>query len=543
MKCIVSLILMLGAGSSFANAFATSRGVAREIRNVNVIERCSALLRADFSSVADAPTQVTASTLVDATHGTPAYCEVQGYVASDVGFALWLPAKSWNGQFIELGCGGSCGSTQRVARCAGPLRRGYACIVSDGGHKSNGFEMKWAYENPQAVIDYIVRASHVTAIAGRAIVSRYYSRDAQKSYFWGCSAGGIQAMWEAQKFPWDFNGILAGDPALRLSDVWMNWLWDNRALMGIDGRGILGKPQLALMHRAVVANCDMNDGVKDGVIGDPRLCHVDPLELQCARGVSKKCLTAIQVAAVRKIYDGPSNSKGKRIARPIALRGSELSWLDWFGGSTATPTPIFHYFKDWFYYSIFPIDLGQDWKPEDVNFNSDYKRLGAMSALEPNNPDLRRFKAVGGKLIVYTGWSDAIEGVLNTVDYYDTVERVMGGRAITQSFFRLFVVPGMNHCTEGDGPFAVDWLTYLAAWVENGKAPDKVVGYHVRYQDLMDMALHGDRDAWREFLRRSEFPLDHQYVEFSRPIYSYPVRTKYLGHGDPTQAASFGPTP
>jgi hypothetical protein len=176
-------------------------------------------------------------------------------------------------------------------------------------------------------------------------------------------------------------------------------------------------------------------GVKDGVIGDPRACHFDPSELQCAAGKSGTCLAATQVEAVKKIYDGPVNSKGEVIARPIALRGSELSWLDIFGGSSDAPTPGFNYLRDWRYYSIFPTNLGTEWKPENFDFNRDYKRLGAMDALEPNNPDLRRFKSSGGKLLAYTGWNDAIEGALNTADYYETVERVTGGALLRRISF------------------------------------------------------------------------------------------------------------
>lgn len=515
--------------------------VTPQTTGATAAERCTALINAEFSKVPDAPTQVLSSSLVDAKDDAPAYCEIRGYVAPDVGFALRLPPDRWNGKFIELGCGGSCGSEEHIAGCNPPVRKGFACIVSDGGHKSNGGEMKWAYNNPQAAIEYLVRASHVTALAGKAIVAHYYSQDPNKSYFMGCSAGGIQAMWEAQRFPWDFNGIVAGGPALRLSGSWANWLWNNRALMGRNGEPALAKSDLELLHRAVVAKCDLNDGVKDGVIGDPRACHFEPSEIRCTAGKSGNCLTAPQVEAVEKIYNGPVDSKGERLGRPIALRGSEISWSVLFGGTSKAPTPFFNYLKDWFAYSIFQVNLGAGWKPEDFDFDRDYKRLAAMEALEPNNPDLRKFKAAGGKLLAYTGWNDAIEGALNTADYYETAERTVGGRAPTQDFFRLFVIPGMNHCSGGDGAYAVDYLTSLESWVENGEAPDKVIGAHLKLDDLMEKAEHGDRAALQTLERRMEFPLDPSNVEFARPIYPYPTRTKYLGHGDPNQPSSFGP--
>src|SRR5258706_9864230 len=168
--------------------------------------QCNALAGMDFSRIPDALTQVVKTHLEPRSGDAPAYCEVSGYVAPSIKFLLRLPSESWNGKFIELGCGGSCGTTVHIAGCADPLRRRYACIVSDGGHSSNGEDMKWAYNNPQAVVDYVVSASHVTALAGRALAERYYSAPPQKSYFMGCSAGGLQAMSEAQRFPWDFDG-------------------------------------------------------------------------------------------------------------------------------------------------------------------------------------------------------------------------------------------------------------------------------------------------------------------------------------------------
>ena len=491
---------------------------------------CEGLVHDEFSDVIDAPAYVTLAKLV-APDDTVAveYCEVRGYIAPTVEFVLRLPAAHWNGKLLELGCGGACGSTNHIARCDEALRRGYACIVSDGGHKSNASDMGWATQNSQAAIDYFVRASHVTALAGKAIVARYYSRKPNRSYFMGCSAGGIQAMWEAERFPWDFDGIAAGGPASQLSSSWMSWVWNHRALMGTDGKPILSAADLQLLHSAVVAKCDLNDGVKDGVIGDPRECKFDPSELLCTNGKSSNCLSAQQAEAAAKIYDGPTTSKGERVAPPLALRGSELSWSMYRESK---------YIEAWYHYSVYPINLGQAWKPEDLNFDEDYKRVGLMEILEPfSNPNLRRFKAVGGKLLVYSGWNDAIEGVLNTVGYIETVEKFMGGRDATQDFMRLFVIPGMSHCSGGDGAFDIDYLSYLEDWVERGHAPDKIIGAHVKTE-----AMDSRREQMYP-LGGHLFPLDPNLVEFSRPIYPYPIKTKYLGHGDPKDAASFGPVP
>lgn len=499
---------------------------------------CSTVRSADFSATLDAPTTILSAKRVAGDGNLPGYCEINGKVAPSVEFLLRLPER-WNGKFLELGCGGPCGVLTHIAGCDGPLSRGYACTVSDGGHKAdNEHPMKWAEQNSQAVVEYLVRASHVTALAGQAITERYYGQRHKKSYFMGCSAGGLQAMWLAQNFPLDFDAIAAGGPCLRLASVWVSWLWNNRALMDANGDPLLKRADLEFIHRAVVSRCDMNDGVKDGLIGDPRMCAFEPAELRCTGSNSTACLTAEQVAALEKIYNGSVTADGKRIAAPVSAKGSELTWLEFFDGHSKKPTLAFNYFKVWHQYSIYPLKFDASWNPENFDFEHDPGRLGPMEALEPmHRPDLRRFKAAGRKLLAYTGWNDPVEGVLNTVDYYETVEKTMGGRAATQDFFRLFMVPGMDHCIGGDGASTIDWLGHLEDWVERGKAPDVIVGAHVRGENW-DFSKMEDR---REFIKRNQFPLDKKYVEFTRPVYPYPVNARYLGSGDPRWAESFGP--
>lgn len=401
--------------------------------------------------------------------------------------------------------------------------------------------MKWSYNNPEAVIEYVVRASHVTAIVGKALAERFYDKPPGQSYFMGCSAGGLQAMTEAQRFPWDFDGIVAGDPNLSVSEDWMNLVWAHRALVSDSGDPVLSQKDLESLHKAVVAKCDLNDGVKDGVIGDPRLCKFEPEELSCATHKGEGCFSSSQIDAVRKIYGGPVTKTGMPIPAPHVFMGSELSWLDLFGGSDRAPTGIYSYMPEWFRYYLFQPNPGPSWTIKNVDFDRDYQRFGIAELTEPVNPDLRRLKGRDGKLLLYTGWNDALAGVGRTVDYYESAEKLIGGRAKTQDFFRLFVVPGMDHCTGGDGPFSIDYLSYLEAWVEKGQAPNKLMGSHVKLDDLMDKAMKGDQEAWHTLERRLEFPLDPAKVEFSRPIYPYPTQAKYLGHGDPKDAASFGP--
>jgi feruloyl esterase len=493
--------------------------------------KCLALGGLDLSRTPDAVIQVLSTTPVERTVARPGYCEVTGYIVPNIGFALRLPADQWNGKFLELGCGGACGFTAHVAACEEPVRRGYACIVSDGGHRARG-DVKWAYHNPQLVMDYFVRASHLSAIAGKVLAERYFTRAPERSYFMGCSAGGLQATIEAERFPWDFDGIIAGAPSLSLTDLWLNLMWANRGITRSDGDLMLAQADLETLHRAVVASCDLDDGVKDGLIGDPRLCRFDPSEILCAAGKTTGCLTGPQVDAVKKIYGGPVTSKGERIVAPTVQRGSELTWIEFLSGSAKYPNPVYDYFVDWGRYYLFEPNPGPAWDASTFDFDRDYKRMGVAEVVEPSrSPDLRRFKARGGKLLSYMGWSDPGGGVLQTVDFYETAERIIGSHAATQEFYRLFMVPDMYHCGNGDGASTVDWLSYLEAWVEGGKAPDEIVGAHVKPSGAPGPIASGN-----------PFPApapDPAQIQFRRPVYPYPALAKYRGSGEPNDPASF----
>jgi feruloyl esterase len=505
--------------------------------------RCNALRSADFSQLQDAPMQITETKFVAPSGDTPGYCQVGGYVVPSVGFIIRLPSDSWNGKFFENGCGGFCGAAEfYLPACDHPLRKGYACIVSDDGHKSTVFDGKWAYNNLQAQIDHGYRAPHVTALAGNAIVERYYEQKPKKSYFVGCSTGGRQALMEAQRFPWDFDGIVAGSPSVSVPEHHMAMLWGNRVFTDKGGKALLGRHDLELLHKAVLAKCDLNDGVKDGLIGDPRKCDFDPAELLCTTTKNSECLTSTQIEAVRKIYGGPVTSTGESVYLSGLSKGSELHWLDDLMGSAENPRRWYEFPAEEFRYEGFQPSPGPTWESKDFDFDRDYKRMGVTDGLyAANNPDLRRFKAAGGKLLSYGGWNDVIGIPLEGVDYYDMVERTMGGRESTQEFFRLFMVPGMGHCFLGEGAFDVDWLSYLEAWVEQGRPPQKVIGSHVELEGPKPDNLE---DVLKLAIRRQggwDFPLDPTTIKFSRPIYPYPVTTKYLGHGDPVNSANYGP--
>jgi len=491
--------------------------------------RCKALSTADFSYIPDAPTQITEAKPMNAERETPAYCRVKGYVSPNVGFEASLPAQ-WNGRFIELGCAGHCGV---IIECGSYLvREGYACVASDMGHQGAIRDGIWAYDNLQAKLDWGYRATHVTAIAGKHLVERFYQRSPKRSYFIGGSTGGRQGLQESQRFPWDFDGIVAFAPVVDPSTDYINWAWGIRVLHDVEGKPLLGREELKLLTEAAVAKCDMDDGVKDGVIGDPLHCGFDPEELACKTSQTSRCLSLVQVEAVKKFYSGPVNSHGEKASLGGPVVGSELGqWdrnpgLGWFSYLGFDDNKFEKLVTDGLRFMFFWPDPGPTWKLSDFDFDRDSRRLGIMQALyASSNPDLRPFKAAGGKLLVFHPLNDPFLP-RKIIDYYETVEHTMGGREETQSFFRLFVVPGVGHGLGGEGADTIDYLSAIVGWVEDERAPDRVVAARLKVYD-------DAHSIWD--------PLDPAQVQFTRPLYPYPLKAKYLGRGDSNDAANFGP--
>jgi hypothetical protein len=486
--------------------------------------KCEAIGASNFSALPDAPTHIVSAKLIAASEDKPTYCEVEGYVSPQVGILMWLPAEKWNGKFLEIGCGGFCGTTQFIFLCNAPLRKGYACITTDMGHRAKEAEgLEWAYNNTQAVIDFAYRATHVTALAGKAIIAEYYGRKPDKSYFQGCSCGGRQALVEAQRFPWDFDGIIVGAPGINYTDITLEYALRARDLRDAKGKPLFDANSLAYLGKAVIAKCDMNDGLKDGQIGDPRLCKFNPQDYVCKSGASNECLTQAQATAAASYYAEQKSASGDRLGERAYFPGSETSML----GVAETPLMQRTFYEDFYKYMALSPNPGPAWKFENFDLNADYKRLGMIqSLLQADNPDLRRFKAAGGKLIFYHGWSDGGPSPLASIDYYNAVERAMGGRASTQDFLRLFMVPDMDHCMGGNGAWSIDYLDYLEKWVEQGKAPDVVIGAHFTANPIDPILAK---------------PLDVTKAKFTRPVFPYPLRAQYDGKGDPNSASSFKP--
>lgn len=454
--------------------------------------------------IEDAPSRIASSRLVAAAGADPAYCRILAEIEPHIGIELRLPAGDWNGKFVEMGCGGWCGAILARA-CMPALRQGYACVATDTGHKGTPADVKWAQNDLQAQIDFGYRAVHVAAVAAKAITAAHYGHSPGRAYFIGCSTGGYQGLMAAQRFPWDFDGIVAGAPDIDQTQANFRALWFARARRDQNGTLLLGQSELALLHDTALALCDLDDGVRDKIIGNPLGCRFRPETLRCKPGQTSRCLNPDQVAAARKIYSGPVDARGRPTSTGSFLIGSEPGW----GAEWPLDTLV-----DYFRYGYSGFTTGANYTYSDFDFDRDYKRFGFASHYDNSNPDLRRFQAAGGKLIVYHGATDTIDPPRPVIDYYETVERTMGGRDATRGFFRLFLIPGMNHCGGGGGALNVDWLIAIEDWVERGKAPFGMVGEHIG--------------------RGKE-------AGFTRPLYPYPAYAKYKGRGDPNRAENFAP--
>jgi feruloyl esterase len=489
--------------------------------------------QANLSGVQDAPIQIVEAQLRKATATLPEFCDVQGYIAPQVGFRMGLPSP-WNGKFLEVGCGGHCGfisdrlfDIHDALGCGAGLRKGFACIASDMGHKGTGADGAWAFHNWQAKLDWGYRATHVVALAGKAIATQYYAQAPRRAYFSGCSTGGRQGLQEAQRFPADFDGILAGAPPVELSAVYVDAAWKWQLLKQKDGTPVFDIEARTLLRDDAVKRCDMDDGVRDGIIGNPLHCTTDPDSLACKSGETKVCLTALQIDVAKRLYRGPIDSSGNNRLTGGATPGTEAGWV-LPAEESGFPSLVSNGLRFLF---LWP-EPGPSWTLKDFDFALDHLRVEMMEPLyDASNPDLRRFRDHGGKLIAYDGYNDgAIARGL--IDYYQLVARAMEGNEKTQSFFRLFVMPGVGHCVGGDGADTVDYFGALEAWVERGEPPGRLIAAH----------LKGSPDMEQQLSNAPSLPLNPAKIQFTRPLYPYPLRPMYVGHGDPADANNFRPT-
>ena len=457
-------------------------------------------------------TTLTSATLKPATATAPAYCEVRGVIGpapSVINFAVGLPG-AWNGRFLLGGDGGFDGS---IALPLDRLGQGYAVANSDSGHTTPaGNDASWAYNNRTAEIDYGWRAAKETTQAAKRIVTSYYSRHIDYSYFEGCSTGGRQALVAAQRYPEEFDGIVGGAPAHDLTGLAVEQNWSLQQFFANSGKGnITGKS--SLLAKAVLAKCDKADGIEDGLIADPRACSFDPGELACAAGQDPAtCFTPDQVNAVRNVYRGPSNASGFSYRGKPG--GSESGWAIWLL-TEVLPNPAQGGFTFSFMnYLFFENDPGPSFDWKSFNFATDPQKGRFMARiLNGTDPDLSDFRRNGSKFLLYHGWADGLIPPFRTIEYYEEVVRENRSRERTENFLRLFLVPGMDHCGAIGGGLKVwDRLAPLVDWVERGKAPERIVATQV--------------DAKNVPVR-------------TRPLCPYPSKAVWNGSGSTDDAANF----
>ncbi|WP_139128700.1 tannase/feruloyl esterase family alpha/beta hydrolase [Micromonospora humi] len=483
---------------------------------------CSAAAVGNLGRAVGHPTAVTSVTTGRTAAGA-SYCDVRAGVTvragdgstSVVQLRLQVPAD-WNRRYVQLGGGGFCGSIPTAGTAGdGTVDLGYAVASDDTGHVGSGADASFAFGNTAAQNTWGYLSEHLTALAAKAALKATTRHTPAYAYFVGCSTGGRQALIEAQRWPGDFDGIVAGAPANR-----QNYLaplsQGVRELQNRDAdfRQIVDAAAAAVVARGVREACD--GPVADGVVDDPRSCRFDPATLLCPDATAAPgCLSAAQVAVVKKWYDSPRDDRGRELYPGGLPLGSEGGWV---GADISTsPTGLSGggaYAEQVLRYLAFPTDPGPTYSLRDFDPNRDAARLRTMAKVyNADTTNLDAFRRSGGKLMLYHGLADPLITPFGTVQYYEDVVERYGSLARTQQFARLYLLPGVYHCAGGPGPDRVDWLGAIRAWTERGTAPTSVLAAKV-----------GGGATTME-----------------RPVYAYPLRARYDGSGDPNAAANWKP--
>jgi feruloyl esterase len=421
---------------------------------------------------------------------------------SDIGAEVWLPAN-WNTKLLAVGSGGWGGAIDFGSLAQG-LRRGYATSATDDGHSDRGG--RFALGHPAKLIDYGYRAEHEATLEAKALIKALYGRTSSHSYWQGCSGGGREGLIQAYRYPDEFDGVIAGDPANIRRNAWALWL-AVRTLS--DPAGYIPAAKYPMIHNAVLAICDAQDGLKDGLISDPENCHVDFAALQCKGADTPECLTPAQVKTAQTMIS-PATSPGGRVYFPRLEPGTELRWGRMAGG----PGPA-DLFLDEFRYVVYQ-DSNWDWHTFDLDRDAD-KAHAIDQEVDEMDPHLAAYASHGGKLLLYHGWADQQVAPGSTVEFYQAVRDLSPDAKHTDGWVRLFMAPGMAHCAGGEGPDSFDSLGVMEQWVEHGKAPERIIAAH--------------HSAGQ--------------VDRTRPLCPYPQIARYKGSGSIDDAASFacGPAP
>jgi pimeloyl-ACP methyl ester carboxylesterase len=459
---------------------------------------------------------IESAVMVEAAGEIPEFCRVMGRVLPEIRFEVTLPTR-WNRRFLMTGNAGFGGDTlespQRLLLRGIAMRRGFVQAITNTGHDQRDEPLATFAVNRQKLLDYAFRSLHVTADVGKRIVMEYYGTKPARSYFQGCSTGGRQALILAQRYPDDFDGIVAGAPVLNFSGTMTSFACNALALQAAP----VPYSKLATLAERVYALCDDKDGLKDGLIDDPRRCGFRPSRdlPRCPEGMDNdRCFTAAQIGTLEKIYVG-IKSQGRTIfpgwpvSAEIAGPNGRSGWDQWIVRETPGKTTSHSFAESFFRYMAFPRkEEGIELSAFDIETLP--QRLSWIhNILDATDPDLTRFRDRNGKMLMYFGWADQSLNAQMGVDYYESVLQKMGPQ--TQDFFRLFMQPGVFHCGGGVGPGNFEPLLALLDWLEAGKAPDRIVAAQV---------------------------VDGKTVR-TRPLCPYPQTAKYNGSGSIDEARNF----
>lgn len=519
-----------------------AQGAPEGLAIVEPVATCASLAAVDLSGIGGDGSAVTSAT--ETTSDGIKVCLVEGKLAPQINFQVLLPTKTWTQRYLQVGCGGLCGSiTLRSGAsdgCKVLSDGGFVMAATDMGH-SGGMsdDGSWGL-NRQQRVDFAFRAQHATADASEALIRAFYGQPQKYAYFNGCSDGGREALMEAMRFPDDFDGIVAGAPAMLFqvqNTLYHGW----QAVSNTDAAGkiLLTTGRLPILHKAVVAACDALDGATDGLVADPAACHFDIASVTCASGAAdtSACLTPAEAEVARKFYEGPRDAKtGDWLTAGQPQYGSELNWAgvyvaDSADGRMMSPMaalPVIRYLA--FAEPRPDATLG--------SFAFTEETLNALRARHPlydaTSADLSAFQRAGGKLILWHGLADPHISPANTLALHKAMITHMGAQTV-QDFERLYLLPGVSHCGNGEGPGNLDLLTAIMAWVESDHPPDAI----------MTRTASEGSDFGAPAFGGSEKPIGEPKAsapslpEMTRPVYPYPAVARYTGDGAVHDAASW----
>jgi feruloyl esterase len=501
-QALAAMVLAMSAAHAQSPSFSCEALAGLRLPHVKILS-AQAVAAGEFSPGAPLPpTKV------------PAFCRVSASLTpspdSDIQIELWLPT-AWNGKYLANGIGGWGGAIPYPGLMMA-LQRGYATSGTDTGHRGNMGAADFALGHPEKVKDFAWRAIHDMTVQSKSIIKAYYGNPSHLSYFSGCSAGGKQGLMEVQKFPADFDGVIAGAPAADWIGLNSASLYDSLLNIPKGQKPIIGPAQGQLIHQAVIAQCDKLDGLADGELADPRACGFKATSLICRAGqAAETCLTPEQAAVADKFYQAVRDPKDGTLIFPGMLPGSELGW-----GMIPVPMPpaVGEY--------QFVVQGDAHWDPYTFDLSKDVAAARRSDIISALNPDVSAFAARHGKLIQYHGLSDPIIPTEASINYYESVVAQQHGLDKTEAFYRLFLVPGMGHCM---GAYDVDWIDALDQWVEHGKAPGEVLGH--RLPPMTGPPPMGPP------------PMAAPEYTGTRPICAYPSMAKYKGTGSADSAENF----